>query len=114
MNISGRNLVKGLPVTITVNSNEILDALNQCVEQIVAATKNLLEKTPPELAADISDKGIVMTGGGAMLKGLGDRIEESTGIKVVLADDPLSCVAKGTGLSLSSLDLLETGGNFKK
>ena len=114
MNISGRNLVKGLPVTITVNSNEILDALNPCVEQIVAATKNLLEKTPPELAADISDKGIVMTGGGAMLKGLGDRIEESTGIKVVLADDPLSCVAKGTGLSLGSLDLLETGGSFKK
>ena len=112
MNISGRNLVKGLPVTIT--SNEILDALNPCVEQIVAATKNLLEKTPPELAADISDKGIVMTGGGAMLKGLGDRIEESTGIKVVLADDPLSCVAKGTGLSLGSLDLLETGGSFKK
>ena len=114
MNISGRNLVKGLPVTITVNSNEILDALNPCVEQIVAATKNLLEKTPPELAADISDKGIVMTGGGAMLNGLGDRIEESTGIKVVLADDPLSCVAKGTGLSLGSLDLLETGGSFKK
>ena len=114
MNISGRNLVKGLPVTITVNANEMLDALNPCVEQIVAATKNLLEKTPPELSADISDKGIVMTGGGAMLKGLGERIEESTGIKVVLADDPLSCVAKGTGLSLGSLDLLETGGSFKK
>ena len=114
MNISGRNLVKGLPVTITVNANEMLDALNPCVEQIVAATKNLLEKTPPELSADISDKGIVMTGGGAMLKGLGERREESTGIKVVLADDPLSCVAKGTGLSLGSLDLLETGGSFKK
>ena len=114
MNISGRNLVKGLPVTITVNSNEILDALNPCVEQIVAATKNLLEKTPPELAADISDKGIIMTGGGAMLRDLDKRVEQSTGIKVTLAHDPLSCVAKGTGLSLSSLDLLETGGNFKK
>ena len=114
MNISGRNLVKGLPVTISVSSTEILEALDSCIEQIVIATKNLLEKTPPELAADISDKGIVMTGGGAMLKGLGDRIEESTGIKVVLADDPLSCVAKGTGLSLGSLDLLETGGSFKK
>ena len=114
MNISGRNLVKGLPVTISVSSTEILEALNPCIEQIVAATKNLLEKTPPELAADISDKGIIMTGGGAMLRDLDKRIEESTGIKVTLAHDPLSCVAKGTGLSLSSLDLLETGGNFKK
>ena len=114
MNISGRNLVKGLPVTINVSSTEILEALNDCIEQIVAATKNLLEKTPPELAADISDTGIIMTGGGAMLHGLGQRIEESTGIKVILANDPLSCVAKGTGLSLGSLDLLETGGSFKK
>ena len=84
------------------------------LEQIVVATKNLLEKTPPELAADISDKGIIMTGGGAMLRDLDKRVEQSTGIKVTLAHDPLSCVAKGTGLSLSSLDLLETGGNFKK
>ena len=114
MNISGRNLVKGLPVTINVSSTEILEALNDCIEQIVVATKNLLEKTPPELAADISDTGIIMTGGGAMLRGLGKRIEDSTGIKVILANDPLSCVAKGTGLSLGSLDLLETGGSFKK
>lgn len=114
MNISGRNLVKGLPVTISVSSTEILEALNSCIEQIISATKNLLEKTPPELAADISDKGIIMTGGGAMLNGLDKRIEESTGIQVTLANDPLSCVAKGTGLSLSSLDLLETGGSFKR
>jgi len=114
MNISGRNLVKGLPVTISVSSTEILEALDSCIEQIVIATKNLLEKTPPELAADISDKGIIMTGGGAMLRDLDKRVEQSTGIKVTLAHDPLSCVAKGTGLSLSSLDLLETGGNFKK
>ncbi|MGN1033758.1 MAG: rod shape-determining protein [Intestinibacter sp.] len=114
MNISGRNLVKGLPVTIKVNSTEILGALNACIEQIVVATKSLLEKTPPELAADINDTGIIMTGGGAMLSGLGKRIEQNTGIKVILADDPLSCVAKGTGLSLGSLDLLETGGSFKK
>lgn len=114
MNISGRNLIKGLPVTISVSSTEMLEALDSCIEQIVSATKNLLEKTPPELAADISDKGIIMTGGGSMLHGLDKRIEESTGIQVTLAHDPLSCVAKGTGLSLSSLDLLETGGNFKK
>ena len=72
------------------------------------------EKTPPELAADISTSGIVMTGGGALLKNLGKRIEEATGINVVVADDPLSCVAKGTGSSLSSLDLLEKGGAFKR
>ena len=73
-----------------------------------------MEKTPPELAADISTSGIVMTGGGALLKNLGKRIEEATGINVVVADDPLSCVAKGTGSSLSSLDLLEKGGAFKR
>ncbi len=114
MKVSGRNLIKGLPVTIEVNSTEILEALNDCIEQIISATKTLLEKTPPELAADISTTGIIMTGGGAMLKGLDRRIFESTGIEVTVAEDPLSCVAKGTGLSLDSLDLLETGGNFKK
>lgn len=114
MNISGRNLIKGLPVTIQVSSTEILEALDSCIEQIITATRNLLEKTPPELAADISDKGIIMTGGGAMLHGLDQRIKQETGIEVTLAHDPLSCVAKGTGLSLGSLDLLETGGNFRK
>lgn len=114
MKVSGRNLIKGLPVTIEVNSTEILEALDDCIEQIISATKTLLEKTPPELAADISTTGIIMTGGGAMLKGLDRRIFESTGIEVTVAEDPLSCVAKGTGLSLDSLDLLETGGNFKK
>lgn len=114
MKVSGRNLVKGLPVTITISSTEMLEALNDCIEQIIAATKNLLEKTPPELAADINDTGIKMTGGGAMLSGLDKRIEQSLGIKVALADDPLSCVAKGTGLSLGSLALLETGGSFKR
>ena len=114
MKVSGRNLVKGLPVTIEVSSTEMLEALNDCIEQIISATKTLLEKTPPELAADISTTGIIMTGGGAMLNGLAQRISESTGIEVVVAEDPLSCVAKGTGLSLDSLDLLETGGSFKK
>lgn len=114
MNVSGRNLIKGLPVTIKVSSTDILEALNGCIEQIITATKNLLEKIPPELAADINETGIILTGGGAMLSGLDKRIEESTGIKVTLAHDPLSCVAKGTGLSLGSLDLLETGGSFKK
>ncbi len=114
MKVSGRNLVTGLPESVEISSSEILDAIKECVDQIVIATRTVLEQTPPELASDISDTGIIMTGGGSLLKGLDKRIEESTGIKVVVAEDALSCVAKGTGSSLSSLDLLETGGTFKK
>lgn len=114
MKISGRNIIKGLPETIEISSVEIADALEDCIKQIIAVTRGVLEKTPPELAADISTSGIVMTGGGALLRNLNKRIEESTGIKVIVADEPLSCVARGTGASLSTLDLLETGGTFKK
>ena len=114
MKISGRNLVTGLPESIEIASSEILEAVSECVEQIVLVTRYVLEQTPPELAADISDRGIIMTGGGALLKGLDKKIQESTGIKVSVAEDALSCVAKGTGSSLSSLDLLEMGGTFKK
>lgn len=114
MKISGRNIIKGLPETIEVSSVEIAEALEDCVKQIIATTRVVLEKTPPELAADISTSGIIMTGGGALLKNLDKRIEEATGIKVSVADEPLSCVARGTGSSLSTLDLLETGGTFKR
>ena len=114
MKVTGRNLITGLPHSITVHSSEILDALDECVEQIVVTAHTVLEKTPPELAADISDKGIIMTGGGALLYGLGNRIEERTGIKVIVADETLSCVAKGTGNALGSIDLLKSGGIFKK
>lgn len=114
MKISGRNLVNGLPESINIGSLEILEALEECVQQIVISTHTVLEKTPPELAADISDAGIIMTGGGSLLDGLDRRIEESTGIKVFLAEEPLACVAKGTGSALDSLDLLETGGTFKR
>ena len=114
MKISGRNLVTGLPESMEIASSEILEAVSECVEQIVIATRYVLEQTPPELAADISDRGIIMTGGGALLQGLDKKIQESTGIKVSVAEDALSCVAKGTGSSLSSLDLLEMGGTFKK
>ena len=114
MKISGRNMIKGLPETIKVSSEEIAEALEECIKQIIATTKVVLEKTPPELAADISTSGIVMTGGGALLKNLDKRIEEATGINVIVADEPLSCVARGTGSSLSTLDLLETGGTFKR
>ncbi|MEG0180603.1 MAG: rod shape-determining protein MreB [Terrisporobacter sp.] len=114
MKISGRNIIKGLPETIEVSSYEMAEALEECVKQIVASAKLVLEKTPPELAADICTSGIIMTGGGALLDGLGKRIEEATGIKVLVADDPVSCVARGTGSSLSTLDILETGGTFKR
>lgn len=114
MKISGRNLVTGLPITMTIGSSEILEALEECVEQIVVTTHAVLEKTPPELAADISDTGIIMTGGGSLLYGLDKRIEQRTGIKVIVAEDEISCVAKGTGSALGSLDLLETGGTFKR
>ena len=112
MEIVGRNLITGLPYKITVSSLEILDALDECCEQIVVTTLLVLEKTPPELASDISERGIIMTGGGSLLHGLARRIEERTGIKVVIAEDPLSCVVKGTGKALMSIDLLKS--NNKK
>lgn len=112
MDVKGRNLLTGLPQKINVESKEMLDALKEGVNQIVAAVHSVLEKTPPELAADISESGIIMTGGGALLYGLDKKIEERTGIKVKIADDPLSCVAKGTGESLSALSILESGGTL--
>nr|WP_287566367.1 rod shape-determining protein MreB [Paeniclostridium sp.] len=112
MDVKGRNLLTGLPQNINVESKEMLDALKEGVNQIVAAVHSVLEKTPPELAADISESGIIMTGGGALLYGLDKKIEERTGIKVKIADDPLSCVAKGTGESLSALSILESGGTL--
>lgn len=116
MDVKGRNLVTGLPQKITIDSKEMLDALADGVNQIVSTVRSVLEKTPPELAADISESGIIMTGGGALLYGLDKKIEESTGMQVKIAEDPLSCVAKGTGESLSALDMLETGGTglFKR
>lgn len=114
MRITGRNLITGLPYAITVSSSEILEALDECAEQIVITAHHVLEKTPPELAADISDRGIIMTGGGSLLYGLDKRIEEKTGIKVIVADETLSCVASGTGKALSSIDLLKSGGMFNR
>lgn len=114
MKITGRNLVTGLPVSIMIGSKEALEAIDECAEQIVAVAHSVLERTPPEIAADISDTGIIMTGGGALLRGLDKRIEDRTGIKVTIAEQPLSCVAKGTGSALSSLDVLETGGAFRR
>ncbi|WP_058486005.1 rod shape-determining protein [Defluviitalea phaphyphila] len=97
MDIRGRNLITGLPKTITVTSEEMLEALQEPVSNIVEAVHSVLEKTPPELSADISDRGIVMTGGGGLLYGLDKLIKEKTGINVIIAEDAISCVAIGTG-----------------
>ena len=107
MDIRGRNLISGLPKTITVLSTEIMEALEEPVSSIVEAVHSVLEKTPPELAPDISDRGIVMTGGGSLIYGFDKLIQEKTGIDVVVADDPVSCVALGTGKALENIEIME-------
>lgn len=104
MQIRGRDLTTGLPKTITVYSSEMLEALKECANQIVEAVHSVLEKTPPELSADISEKGIYMTGGGCLINGLDKLIQEATGINVMVADDAVSCVALGTGKALNKLE----------
>ncbi len=105
--IRGRDLVSGLPKTIRISSDETREALAEPVALIVECVKSVLEKTPPELAADIVDRGIVMTGGGSLLEGLDRLISDETGIPTYLADDPLSCVALGAGKALDSLGKLQ-------
>ncbi|MFY9141131.1 MAG: rod shape-determining protein MreB [Thermacetogeniaceae bacterium] len=107
MQIRGRDLVTGLPKTVEVTSDEVAVALQEPVSQIVDAVKEVLEQTPPELAADIVDRGIVMTGGGALLHGLDMLISEKTGLAVHVAEDAISCVAKGTGKALDMLHVLQ-------
>ncbi len=97
MDVRGRNLVTGLPKTVTVTSDETEEALREPTLQIVDAVHSVLEKTPPELAADVSDRGIVLTGGGSMLRGLENLLEAHTGINSMTAEDPMTCVAVGTG-----------------
>ena len=97
MDIRGRNLVTGLPKTVTVTSDETEEALREPASQICEAVHSVLERTPPELAADIADRGIVLTGGGALLHGLEELLEEKTGITTMTAEDPLRAVAIGTG-----------------
>ena len=106
MEIKGRDLVAGLPKTLTITSEEIREALQEPVSQIVEAIRVCLEKCPPELAADLVDRGMVLAGGGALLTGLDRLIAEHTGLPVHLADDPLSSVAEGTGVVLNELDFL--------
>jgi rod shape-determining protein MreB len=104
MEIRGRNLAEGAPRSFTLNSNEILEALQEPLSGIVGAVKIALEKTPPELGADVADRGIVVTGGGALLRDLDRLIAEETGLPVILAEDPLTCVARGGGRVLELMD----------
>lgn len=106
MEIKGRNLVDGLPKNITVHSEEIRDALAESLQKVVDAIKETLERTPPELSADIIDHGIMLTGGGALLRGLDELVHRETGIDVHVAETPLDCVAAGTGAVLDHIDLL--------
>jgi rod shape-determining protein MreB len=106
MEIKGRNLIEGVPKTVTVEDTEIREALSECVATIVNAIRVALERTPPELSADISDRGIVLTGGGAMIKNLDRRIREETGLPVSIAEDPLASVVLGTGKMLTDFKLL--------
>lgn len=107
MEIRGRDLSTGLPKTVVVKSSEMLEALYEPAMMIVDAVHSVLEKTPPELAADISDKGIYMTGGGCLVDGLDKLLQEKTGINVMIAQDAVSCVALGTGKALDNLDSLD-------
>ncbi|MDD5986533.1 MAG: rod shape-determining protein MreB [Eubacteriales bacterium] len=104
---SGRDLVTGLPRDIEITSTEIMEALDEPLTQICDAVHGVLEKTPPELAADISNTGIIATGGGALMYGIDKRVNARTGIDVRIADDPMSCVATGTGKALDHIDLIQ-------
>ncbi|HJV47008.1 MAG TPA: rod shape-determining protein [Bacillota bacterium] len=104
MEIRGRDMVSGLPQTIKVTSAEVQASLEESVASIIQASKNVLERTPPELSADIIDKGVMLTGGGALLHGLDKLLAEELKVPVLVADDPMSCVAKGTGMMLENLD----------
>jgi rod shape-determining protein MreB len=104
--VKGRDLVEGVPKSITISDEELRGALADPVATIIDTVRDALEQTPPELAADISDRGILVTGGGALLNGLDRRLREETGLAVSVADDPLTSVVMGTGKALENLGLL--------
>ena len=107
LEVRGRNLITGLPHTIEITQDETLEALKDSVQKIIKATTNVLEQTPPELSADIVEKGIVLTGGGALLKGLSEILEKELNVPVLIAESPLTCVAEGTGTLLENINFLE-------
>jgi rod shape-determining protein MreB len=104
IDVRGRNLAEGIPKQLTLKSNQIQEALSEPLAQITSAVKNALEQSPPELASDIAERGIVLTGGGALLKGLDELLAAETGLPVLIADDPLTCVARGGGRALELID----------
>jgi len=104
MEVKGRNLSEGVPRSFTISSNEILEALTDPLNQIVSAVKTALEQTPPELGADVAERGIVLTGGGALLRHIDRLLMEETGLPVIIAEDPLTCVARGGGRVLEMVD----------
>ena len=108
LEVKGRNLAEGIPRAFTISSNEVLEALTEPLNQIVQSVKNALEQTPPELGADIADRGLVLTGGGALLKGLDRLLAEETGLPVMIAEDPLTCVARGSGKALDMIGKLNS------
>jgi rod shape-determining protein MreB len=110
MEVSGRDLIAGLPRTTTITSQEIREALSEPVQAMIEAVKRTLEKTEPELAADLVHNGITMCGGGSQLRGLPQVVAQATGLKVKVADDPMTCVARGTGIYLEHLDRWGGGG----
>ena len=108
--VSGRNLAEGVPRMFTINSNEILEALSEPLSGIVSAVRSALEQTPPELCSDVAERGIILTGGGALLRDFDRLISEETGLHVQVADEPLTCVARGGGRALELMD--QQGGDF--
>ena len=106
--VKGRNLSEGVPRTFTIHNNEVLEALTEPLNQIVGAVKTALEKTPPELGADIAERGMMLTGGGALLRDLDQLLQEQTGLPVHIAEEPLNCVVKGCGIALENIDRLHT------
>ena len=107
LEVRGRNLINGLPDTIEINQEETKEALEESLQKIIKATTNVLEQTPPELSGDIVEKGIILTGGGAMLKGLPELLEKELQVPILIAESPLTCVAEGTGTLLNNIALLE-------
>ena len=108
MEVKGRNLAEGVPRSFAISSNEILESLADPLNSIVSAVKSALELTLPELGADIAEKGMVLTGGGALLRDIDRLLMEETGLSVIIADDPLTCVARGSGVALENMDRLKS------
>ena len=105
--VTGRSITTGLPETITVTSDDVAESLKEDIKKIIVAVKSVLEKTPPELAADISEKGIILTGGGALLGGLVEKLRKELKVPVFISDNPLTNVAEGTGILLDNLYLID-------